>query len=75
MESVLANGSVHSSVTGFLVRVDVVEMGGMSVTWTDVGACELSGARKGSRRPLSGELRGSVQSVRFVSLPSLGYLV
>lgn len=57
---------MHSSVTGFLVRVSVQESGGLNVTWSVDGGWGLSGARNGSRRWMFIVLRGSVQSVGLV---------
>ena len=57
---------MHSSVTGFLVRVSVQESGGLNVMCSADGGWVFSGARKGSRRWTFIVLRGSVQSVGLV---------
>lgn len=64
--SELANGRMHSSVTGFWVRVSVLEIGGVSVAYSAIGGCELLGSRKGVRLLEIVEPRASVQSVLFL---------
>lgn len=61
--SELANGRMHSSVTGFLVRVSVLEIGGVSVVYSAVGGCGLLESREGVRQLAIVEPRASVHSV------------